>query len=531
MNGGFVVKVRKKGSTLNVLETAKNFQYILILEGIITGLVAGLFAVLYRIMLENAENFVMFIAVFIKGNIIYIVLWFIFLLLLGLVVAQISKWEPLISGSGIPQVEGEIISFINQKWYRVLPAKTISGVLCALGGLSLGREGPSIQLGAMAGKGLASVFHRVKMEEQLLLTCGAAAGLSAAFNAPLAGVMFALEEVHKNFNTNVLISVMCASLTSCFISQNVFGLQPAFHFVVQETLPLHDYGLILLLGMITGILGVVYNKATIKIQEYFENNKFIKPAYGVLIPLLLAGVFTICLPQVLGGGYQMIAILHGHEQMMISTLLLLLVMKFIFSIMSFGSGAPGGIFFPLLVLGSFIGAIFGVVVIKYFHFPQMYLSNFIIMAMAGIFAAIVRAPITGIILIAEMCGTLTHLLPLAVVSLVAYLVASILRCEPIYESLLHKLLVKNGVNASDHEGEKHVIQIVVELGSLVCDACICEIKWPSHCLIISIQRNGNEIIPSGNTRICCGDTIIALLNGTDSAYVQHALEKYCCMRN
>lgn len=521
------MKERKRGSTQHVLETAKNFKYVLIIEGLLTGLVAGLIAVIYRIMLEHAENFVMYMADFIKGNILYIIAWFIFLLVIGIIVGLFSKWEPLIGGSGIPQVEGEMISFLDQKWMRVLPAKMIAGVLCAMGGLSLGREGPSIQLGAMAGKGLATGFHRVKMEERMLLTCGAAAGLSAAFNAPLAGVMFALEEVHKNFNVNVLVSVMCASVTGDFLSRNIFGLQPAFHFVVQETLPLHFYGMILLLGLITGVLGVVYNKSTVKVLELFDKISFIKPHFRVIIALMIAGVMALCLPQVLGGGHRMIEMLSSGEPLLIRTVLMLLVAKFAFSLVSFGSGAPGGIFFPLLVLGSFIGAAFGMTAITYFDFPDRYLANFIIMAMTGIFASIVRAPITGIILIAEMSGTLTHLLPLALVALVSYLCASLLNCEPIYESLLHRLLVKNGVDNSAFHGERHMVQAVVELGSMVCDRRIADVEWPQKCLLISIDRGGKELLPKGDTILRCGDMIIALLDDEDAPYIQHALEKCC----
>lgn len=197
------VKERKHGSTLHILHSAGNFKYVLIGEGLAAGLCAGLIAVLYRIILGYAEDFVAAAVAFIRTDWTHIVLWFAFLLILGFLVAQLLKAEPLISGSGIPQVEGEIMSFIDQQWTRVLPAKVIGGTLCAFGGLSLGREGPSIQLGAMAGKAIAKLFHRVKMEERLLLTCGAAAGLAAAFNAPLAGVMFALEEIHKNFSVSV----------------------------------------------------------------------------------------------------------------------------------------------------------------------------------------------------------------------------------------------------------------------------------------------------------------------------------------
>lgn len=259
------VKERKHGSTLHILHSAGNFKYVLIGEGLAAGLCAGLIAVLYRIILGYAEDFVAAAVAFIRTDWTHIVLWFAFLLILGFLVAQLLKAEPLISGSGIPQVEGEIMSFIDQQWTRVLPAKVIGGTLCAFGGLSLGREGPSIQLGAMAGKAIAKLFHRVKMEERLLLTCGAAAGLAAAFNAPLAGVMFALEEIHKNFSVSVLISVMCASVSGDFLSRNVFGLAPAFHFEVLNTFPLGYYWMLILLGIVCGLFGVLYNKSTMKV--------------------------------------------------------------------------------------------------------------------------------------------------------------------------------------------------------------------------------------------------------------------------
>ncbi|MEG0709566.1 MAG: ClC family H(+)/Cl(-) exchange transporter [Longicatena sp.] len=515
---------KKNGSTRHILKTKENFKYMLIIEGLVTGLIAGLIAVVYRICLEKSESFVYDMGNFIRGNIGYIIVWILFLLGLGLLVARLLKIEPFISGSGIPQVEGEIVSFLDQKWERVLPLKFVSGILCALGGLSLGREGPSIQLGAMAGKGIAKIFRRVKMEEKLLLTCGAAAGLSAAFNAPLAGVMFALEELHKNFSVSVLVCVMCASVSGDFISQNIFGLEPAFHFIVNETLPLHYYGMILLIGVITGLFGVVYNKSTISVQTLLDK---VNPQVRIVIPFMMAGVLLLVLPEVLGGGHQMIQLISGHSILLIQSALLLLVVKFVFSLVSFGAGAPGGIFFPMLVLGSFIGVIFGMIAVQYFGLPKMYIANFIILAMAGTFSAIVRSPITGIILIAEMTGTLSHMLPLACVSLVAYICASMLKSEPIYESLLHKILTKNGVNTNAFQGERHMVDSVVELGSEVCDHSVREIHWPNKCLIISIHRNGKEILPNGDTLLRCGDTLVALLEDIDTPYIQHELEKCC----
>ena len=180
----------------------------LFFEGLIVGALAGLIAIIYRLLLTNAEDVYFTIVSFVKGNFILTILWFMGLVILGLVIAAFLKYEPYISGSGIPQVEAEVQGQIDQCWYKVLFAKMIAGTLCIVGGLSLGREGPSIQLGAMIGKAVSKFFKRIKTEERFLLTCGAAAGLSAAFNEPLAGIMFALEEVHKNFSTSALVSVI-----------------------------------------------------------------------------------------------------------------------------------------------------------------------------------------------------------------------------------------------------------------------------------------------------------------------------------
>lgn len=517
--------MKERGNTIQVFKIAKHFKYVLIGEGVLVGACAGLVAVVYRIILSYAEEFVSFMTDFVHTGWTHIVFWFIILMILGVIIAGLVKKEPFISGSGIPQVEAEMLSFIDQKWYRVLLYKAMGGTLCAFGGLSLGREGPSIQLGAMAGKGISHLFHRVKMEERLLLTCGAAAGLSAAFNAPLAGVMFALEEIHKNFNASVLVSVMCASVTGDFISRNIFGLKPVFQFEILQSFPLHDYWLLLVLGVLCGIFGVFYNSATLFVQKMFAKTKLLH--YGVLIPLFLSGIFTFYYSDVLGSGHHMIEMLEEQPIRLFPGLFVLFVIKFLYSLVSFGSGAPGGIFFPMLVLGSFCGAIFGNIWIQYFGFEADFINNFIVLAMAATFTSIVRAPITGIILIAEMSGTLTNLLPIAVVSLVAYVSAVFFNSEPIYESLLHKLLIKNGVDISAFRGEKRLEEYVVELGSMVCDCKVKDIDWPKKCLLVSIERQGKELIPKGDTMIRTSDKLIVLFKDEDGPYVQHQLEKCC----
>lgn len=173
---------------------------------------------------------------------------------------------------------------------------------------------------------------------------------------------------------------------------------------------------------------------------------FIKPHQRVWIALLVSVLCMVALPQVLCGGHAMIALLEQSPRML-GTLLILLVMKFLFSLLSFGSGTAGGIFFPLLVLGSYLGASYGCLVVSFCGMSEAYVDHFIILGMAALFSGIVRAPLTGVVLIMEMCGGLPHLLSLTLVSLIAYLSAQALGSRPIYESLLERMIKKENGNS------------------------------------------------------------------------------------
>ena len=202
---------------MNARKENRTLPYALIVKGIAVGCFAGLTAVVYRKLLSVAETVVFEAAAALRENVILI-------LVIGFLISLLLRFEPMISGSGIPQIEGEANGRLDQKWRRVLPAKLAAGVLASLGGLSLGREGPSIQLGGMCGKGVAEVLHR-KEDERTLMICGAGAGLSAAFNAPFAGVLFCLEEIQKNFSAPLFLTVMIASLCGDVVSSMVFGFR------------------------------------------------------------------------------------------------------------------------------------------------------------------------------------------------------------------------------------------------------------------------------------------------------------------
>ena len=398
--------------------------------------------------------------------------------------------------------------YLKNRPLSILINKFIGGTLSIISGLSLGREGPSVQLGACTGDIISKKFNSTRLERRLLISSGATAGLAAAFNAPLSGVLFSLEEIYKYFSPLVLLATITSAVAADFISKQFFGLDPVFHFANTIPIPLKNYWLLLVLGILLGIFGAFYNWVTLKTQNLYAKLKC-STSTKLMIPFLLAGILGLLFPVVLCGGHAVIEELNLSATL--SLLLLTLVAKFLFSIISFGSGAPGGIFFPLLIIGGTSGAVFGYIAINYFGISPELFNNFIILSMAGYFTAIVRAPITGIILITEMTGSFTHLLSLTIVSIIAYIVADMLKSPPIYDSLLENLLQKNNIHEyHSHSTKKTLITNVVHFGSKIENSTLSSIKLPENTLIVSIKRGEESIVPKGNTIIRAGDTLITI---------------------
>lgn len=518
------MKEENKQDTYNTMFQWRSLRFKLIYEGIAVGILTGFIIVLYRFLLEKSINVLDTIYSTMHERPWFIIIWIFFLIAVGYIVGLMVKKEPMISGSGIPQVEGVLLRKLDMDWRKVIPGKFIGGVLAIGAGLSMGREGPSVQLGAAVGQGLSRILRRIKIEEKYLITSGASAGLSAAFNAPLAGVMFALEEVHKNFSPLVLLSALSAALSADFVSSEFFGLKPVFDFKHITILPLNTYFYIIILGVILGVLGVLFNKVLLKTQDLYNHQKWLPREARIIIPLMISVALGLLLPQVLGGGHELIASITQNS-FSVKLLLVLLVAKFLFTMICYGSGAPGGIFLPLLAIGALIGNIYGNVLVSVFHFDSNFVSNFIILAMAGYFTAVVRAPITGSILITEMTGSLSHLLSLSLISIVAYIVADFLGSKPIYESLLERFLRNNKEDEIGSSNTKTILEVAVCMGSYMDGKKIKDLKWPGSCLLVGIKRGKNEIIPKGNTLIYPGDYLIILTNEDKSSEVRDTLVK------
>ena len=493
-----------KTKVFRILSSLNEVKWSMAFKGIVCGISAGLLAVLYRLLIEFGNEKAVKIYGYLKGHPFMIFPWLAVIVLSGLFIAWMVKKEPMAAGSGIPQVEGVVLYGLKMKWLCVLAVRFAGGIISALFGLSLGREGPSIQIGAAGSQAVAEKISKSKLEENYLITGGAAAGLSAAFNAPLSGMIFALEEVHRSFSPVILLAATTSAITADVISKYFFGLKPVLSFSKIVQMPVGLYVWLIPLGIVSGFSGVFINKLLLALQARYKILPwFLRPC----IALLVALPFGLFLPDVLGGGQNLIKMAESASGG-ITILITYFFFKLLFTSASFGSGVPGGIFMPILSVGALSGSIVGIAA-THIGVPAEYIPGFAVCAMAGALSASVKAPVTSILLAAEMTGSLVHMLPVAACSFIALLLSDILKVTPLYEALLERYIQSNEKSVPMQE-KGGLLEVPVEFGSAVSGKLVSEVQWPDGSLIVALKRGEKEFVPNGSTRIMPGDYLVIL---------------------
>lgn len=505
------------------LKDQLNFLHVsFILKGLLVGLLSGLIVSCFRLIIEKSLSQWQKLYQLAHQNFLWLGLILALLLIIWVINAILVKQQPHIMGSGIPEVETQLSGNLTLHWWSILWRKFVGGALAIGSGLFLGREGPSIQLGSSVGQGLAARLHEKGTNQRVLIAAGAASGLSAAFNAPIAGTFFVLEEIYHNFSPLVWITSLTGALSANFISSNFFGLTPVLYLQYTMNFPLPLYWHLLILGAILGILGIAYQQVLLKLPALYRRLKKLPRYADGLIPLILVIPIGYFWPQTLGGGNGLILSL-ANQQPAALIVLGLFVLRFVFSMVSYGSGLPGGIFLPILTLGALIGDLYGVVMANMGLLPKSLIMNLVIFAMAGYFAGIGKAPFTAMLLITEMVGTLEHLMPLAIVSLTAYVVVDVLGGAPIYESLAEKMQADQ--TQLKLTGRHDRLEVPVFEGSRFISQQVRDIAWPQETLLISIRRGERELLPHGDTEIQTGDTLIIATDHSQRLRVKHQLQK------
>jgi chloride channel protein, CIC family len=349
----------------------------------------------------------------------------------GYAASLVRRISPQAVGSGIPQVEAVLSGQLPEAPFRIIPVKFVGGALAIGSGLALGREGPSVHMAATLGHLVGEAFRRSWPDCRVLLAAGAGAGLATAFNAPIAGAIFVLEELVRRFELRVAIAALSASATAISVSRTILGDAPDFHLGQLVAPSFEIRPLFFVLGALAGLMAVVYNRVLLLTMGVIDRC----PA-ELRATLIGAGVGLLAwlLPDLVGGGDPITQrTLLGAGTL--ATLPLVFLLRFVLGAVSYSAGTPGGLFAPMLVLGAQFGLFFGLAC--QFALPGLHVQpeGFAVVGMAALFTGVVRAPLTGIVLATEMTADVTMLLAMIGACAMAMLTPTLLKDSPIYDSL------------------------------------------------------------------------------------------------
>ena len=420
---------------------------LLALEGTLTGVACAFVICLFRLSRDTAAPALASWLSSWREHWYTAPLWLLVLIASARFLGYLVRKVPLISGSGIPQTELIVrgrLHISRREWLKILPAKFAGCLVSTLGGLSLGREGPCIQMGAATAALLTGLWDRFWFSGHIHIAAGAAAGMTAAFGSPVAGLFFVFEEMKSRFTWGGFIAVGFAVTSAELITRFVFGFGLVFPFAHIQAPSLSGIGLLPFMGMAMGVAGVMYNKALLATKNFEAAHTPLSQNWRILPPMLIAFVLAFFCPAVLGGGEELAGSLirfSDDPSSVLSCLLLLAGLKIAFSLLSYTGNVPGGILMPMLCIGALLGALCGQTLLYAGLVGQEEWQSFIIYGMAGFFVSMVRVPLTGIALVTEMSGALSCLPGAFVVAFIASWTANALRCPPVYDSLRAAIVV------------------------------------------------------------------------------------------
>lgn len=451
-------------------------------RGIIVGLIVGIIVGSFRFLIEKGFHLIQGVYQdqgYLVRNLFVLVLFYILICWLS---AKLTRSEKDIKGSGIPQVEAELKGLMSLNWWGILWKKYVLGILA--------------------------------------IASGAAAGLAAAFNAPIAALLFVVEEVYHHFSRFFWVSTLAASIVANFVSLLMFGLTPVLD--MPDNIPpmtLDQYWIYLVMGIFLGFSGFLYEKAVLNVGRVYDligQKIHLDRAYYPILAFVLIIPVGIFLPQIIGGGNQLVLSLT-EQNFSFQVLLAYFLIRFIWSMISYGSGLPGGIFLPILALGSLLGALVGVICVNLRLVSQEQFPIFVILGMSGYFGAISKAPLTAMILVTEMVGDIRNLMPLGLVTLVSYIIMDLLKGTPVYEAMLEKMLPEE----VSSEGEVTLIEIPVS--DKIAGKQVHELNLPHNVLITTQVHNGKSQTVNGSTRMYLGDMIHLVIPKSEIGKVKDLL--------
>ncbi len=501
----------------------------IIAVGVLTGILAGLVVTLYTLLAHMAEELAEGYYGFFRDNPAFIPLLFLALFAGAIVVGGTLRFLPMIRGSGIPQIEGASRGVIKLKWFRSLTGTFAASLFTIFMGLSAGSEGPSILIGGACGNGVSDMLKRNATVRRYQITGGACAGLAVAFNAPLTGMAFAFEEAHKRFTPEVFAcafsSVVAAVLTRNLLywgmGMEIGAAFSTFSFAGVQSSDFLFYVYVFFAALVCALAAVGVYFLLFLAQKLFKKLTFWKGMGKFTIPFAVAGAFGLLSAYAIGGGSAFISDLGSLSGGVTSlfgaplwaTLLCVVLMKTIATVLNTGVGMPCGIFVPMLAIGAGMGALLAFVC-RLAGMDAAYCDALILICMAAFFTTVVRAPITGIVMIVELTFSFTFLLPAILGVAVGYVVGDLFRLEPLYDKMLAERVEEE---RGSTERVKLTARFIVTESGKAAGRAVRDVLWPMSARIVRVDHGDDNFVPDGNSVLVAGDILTVTGETADEA--------------
>lgn len=528
MNGGAYEKMKeknsqktKRGAIARAWSAFKFYGCNVVLLSVLTGLASGVIVTFYNICTGYGEQYSRRLYELVLEYPAFIPLLIMGLAAAAVVIGTLVRFVPMIRGSGIPQIEGACRGKFAFNWYVTLCSMFAASLACVFLGLAAGSEGPSIELGGCVGEGTGRVLRRSYMMRRLQIASGASAGFAVAFNAPVTGTIFALEEAFKSFSPQIFVSASVSVLSALAVRTGIrsaLGMSVGFsfeHFVFASSFDWRGYLFTAAAALIVALVAVAFYHSVTAAGKLFKKITFFKGAGKFIIPFVISGAFGLVTAFAMGGGHSFIdslatggtGVYDGISvlgALAAVSLAVIVVFRFILMTLYMSCGVPCGVFIPMLAVGAGTGALLSALFVEV-GMPPEYCDYIVVICMSVFFTAFVRAPVTGLFMVFELTGQFTNALPALMGVIIALLVAEVCRTEPGYERNLHNYMRDMGYTG---ELRHFTFTVTVQPRSLADGGKINKIIWPSGGLVTAItSADGRSVVPSGGTRLSEGQVI------------------------
>lgn len=417
----------------------------IVLFSALSGVASGIIITLYGYVAELIQHHSLDIYKLVHDNSAFIPLLLLGLIILAFIAYVVITFIPEVRGSGIPRTEGVLRGLKPIVWWRTLVGTILGSFVSFFGGLSMGSEGPSVAIGASLGNGVSKLYKSKKLTPEqkkeralLISTAGSSGAFASALCAPLAGLIFTLEELHQKFSPLILLAAGSSITTSIITStalRSLLGMPLSILNLSIAPIPFNLTWTLIILGVACGVFSALFNKVLCSIGE-IKWLKRIPVLVKLIVVFLITGVVGLFVTESLGGG---IILVKDLTEISFTwwALLIIFVTKVTLTVLAFSSETTGGLLIPMLTIGALFGALMGKAFVA-MGVSETYYTTFIIISMSAFLGAVLRTPITAIVLLVEITGALSGVLTIGAEVLIAFIVAELLMRKPFYDVLLER---------------------------------------------------------------------------------------------